>query len=49
MKILTVNQPWASAIMRDATTWLVLSDPEPFDKPIPARGMQGFWNWAEHK
>jgi len=35
--------------MDNAKVWLVLSDPQPFAKPIPAKGMQGFWNWAEHK
>lgn len=40
------DHPWA---MRDATTWLVLSDPQPFAKPIHAKGMRGFWNWEATK
>jgi len=35
--------------MFNSSVWLVLSDPQPFAKPIPAKGMQGFWNWGEHK
>jgi hypothetical protein len=23
-----------------------LTDIRPFEKPIPARGMQGFWKWG---
>jgi hypothetical protein len=28
--------------------WL-MTDAEPFDAPIPARGFQGFWQWPERR
>lgn len=33
--------PWAM----DDRWHLVLRDPQPFDKPIPAKGRLGLWNW----
>jgi len=38
----TLSHSWAEA---DSNVWLVLADPQPFDKPIPTRGQQGWWKW----
>lgn len=49
MKALTIYQPWASLVMIGAKPhefrgW-PLTEIQPFDSPIPRRGMQGFWEW----